>query len=260
MEEIELIKFIGGRFLEDTGTNVTDDKDDDDDNSSLILKATLRVYGSIFLCGFVLYCFLRKKFPRIYAVRQWAVNCKHPLANDQFGYLSWTWKVFSYEPEVLREAIGLDAICFIRVLNMGFRLACVGCFNSIWLFAVYGTADKSHPEAPENDAVGEVAINALEPGSIRFLAPVLAAYIFFGYTFYTILKEFRWFITERHIWLRKFTQRNYTVFVRGIPTELRSDKLLLEHFQALYRKERGKKLGVRGIAGAKLASSFGTGY
>jgi hypothetical protein len=249
MEEIELIKFIGGRFLEDAGGNMIDDKDEiDDPNSSTIIKQSLRLYGSIFLFGFVLYCCLRKKYPRIYAVRQWAINCKHPIANEQFGYLSWTWKVFAYEPEVFREAVGLDAICFIRLLNMGFRLAAVGCFNSIWLFAVYGTAENNHPDAPENDVIGDVAINSLQPGSMRFLAPVLAAYLFFGYTFYTILKEFKWFIAERHIWLRKFTQRNYTVFVRGIPKELRSDKLLLEHFQALYRKERGKKLGVRARA------------
>jgi hypothetical protein len=74
----------------------------------------------------------------------------------------------------------------------------------------------------------------------------LAAYIFFGYTMFSILKDFRWFIALRHDWLRLFNCRNYTILIRNIPEELRSDNLLTKHFQGLYGKDRGKNCQLAG--------------
>ena len=227
------------RFLEDAGSNVT--APIVITNSTQVLKDSLRVYGSIFICGFTVYCYLRKRIPRTYAVRQWVPHCKTPLAENQFGYISWLWKVYSFNTDQLRETIGLDALCCLRVLNMGFRIACVGAFNSIWLFAVYMTAEKDPADQDGNDNVRDASVNVLQDGDPRFFATVLAAYMFFGYAMYTILKEFRWFITQRHIWLKICNQRNYTILVRNIPEELRSDQLLKEHFQGLYGAERGKR-------------------
>lgn len=118
-------------------------------------------------------------------------------------------------------------------------MACIGAFNSCWLLPVYLTANG--PDGEQSiDLYDRMAVNNLEVGSLRFIAPVIGSYIFFGYSMYTILKEFRWFIAERHIWLRKLNQRNYTIFVREIPKELRSDRELKEHFQMLYGMDRGK--------------------
>lgn len=119
---------------------------------------------------------------------------------------------------------------------MGFRMACIGAFNSCWLIPVYLTSDG----VEGTDPFDRLAVNNLPTGSLRFIAPVIGSYIFFGYSMYTILKEFRWFIAERHIWLQKFNQRNYTVFIREIPKELRSNQDLKEHFQMLYGMDRGK--------------------
>lgn len=191
---------------------------------------------------FPIYCVVRLHFPRVYAVRQWAPGHTTPMASDQFGYLSWLWKVYSFSQEELLEGIGLDSLCFIRILNMGFRLACVGCFNSIWLFPVYMTSEQDPELKTDDDRIREVSVNTMIPGDIRFVATVIAAYIFFGYTFYTIFKEFDWFITQRHLWLRKFHSRNYTVLVRNIPDEMRSDDALKKHFQTLYGRDKGKNM------------------
>jgi hypothetical protein len=231
------IEFIVSRLLQNSSdSNQTSTTPTT--NTTQVLKSSLRVYGSIFLCGFVVYCFLRKRIPRTYAVRQWVPEHKTPLARDQFGYINWMWKVFSFSQVDLLETISLDALCFLRVLNTGFRLACVGAFNSIWLFPVYTTA-RTEPDS-QNDPVEGSTINILPLGSPRFAATVLAAYIFFGYTMYSILKDFRWFIALRHDWLRLFNCRNYTILIRNIPEELRSDMLLKKHFQGLYGKDRGK--------------------
>lgn len=210
------------------------------ESSQQPLIDALKFYGSIFCVGFVVYCYVRKRFPRTYAVRQWVPEIRTPAADDQFGYISWLWKVYSFSADELQEIIGLDALCFLRLLNMGFRLACVGAFNSIWLLPVYGTAEKS-PDAPEHDAVvNEVSFNDLQDGSPRFVATVIAAYVFFGFTMYTIQKECIWLITQRETWMRRFKQRNYSVLVRNIPNELRSDSHLLAHFQRLFGARRGE--------------------
>ena len=195
----------------------------------------MMIFLPFLFCGFLIFCVLRKKFPRIYAVRQWVEECRTPLADDQFGYFSWTWKIYSYTSDQLMEAISLDALCFLRLMNMGFRLSCVGCLNSIWLFPVYATADEV-----DDKKLDSISINALQDGSQRYLAPVLASYIFFGYAFYTIFNEFRWFIEKRHAWLQRLDPRNYTMLVRNIPEVMRSDLALKEHFSMLYGDDRGK--------------------
>jgi Cytosolic domain of 10TM putative phosphate transporter len=69
--------------------------------------------------------------------------------------------------------------------------------------------------------------------SPRFAASVIAAYIFFGYTMYSILKDFRWFIAKHHGWLQRFCARNYTILVRNLPDELRTDSALKKHFEGI---------------------------
>jgi calcium permeable stress-gated cation channel len=136
------------------------------------------------------------------------------------------------------ESIALDALCFLRLMRMGLRLAFLGCLNSMWLFPVYTTASDSRFR---DDPVTGSTINSLPKYSPRFSATVIAAYIFFGYTLYTIIVEFRWFIAQRHKWLRKFNSRNYTILIRNIPLALRSDAVLKEHYQHLYGSNRGTK-------------------
>lgn len=206
-------------------------------SKSELLVSALRVYFSFFACAFTLYCCCRKRFSRLFAVRQWVDEIKNPLAKDQFGYISWVWKVYSFTTEDLLEHVGLDAVCFLRLTKIGFRMAIIGCLNSIWLFPVYLTA----PEADEeDDQINRASINILNTGSSRFFAPVLASYLFYGYAFYTILAEFRWFIGQRHIWLQKFNSRNYTIFIRNLPPEFRSNVVLKEHFQLLYGEDTGR--------------------
>jgi Late exocytosis, associated with Golgi transport len=224
-----------------------------ENNTTHILADSLRVYGSILASGFLLYCILRKRYPRTFAVRQWVSEHKTPLAEDQFGYFSWIWKVYSFKETELLESIALDALCFLRLMTMGLRLSFLGCLNSIWLFPVYTTASDSRFR---DDPVTGSTINSLPKYSPRFAATVVAAYIFFGYTMYTIIVEFQWFIGQRHKWLKQFNARNYTILVRNIPSILRSDAVLKEHYQHLYGLNRGKKEMVRCFVIIYMYSNF----
>jgi hypothetical protein len=45
-------------------------------NDSEVLRNTFMVYGSILICIFLLFCFVRQKFPRPYKIRSWVEDLK----------------------------------------------------------------------------------------------------------------------------------------------------------------------------------------
>lgn len=209
-------------------------------NDSEVIRDTLRLYGSIFLCLFLAFCFLRQWFPRFYNVRSWAPRVKTELADEQYGLIDWIWKVWRVSSDEIRDECGLDALCYLRVLQFGFRLSCIGAFNSIWLLPVYSTAEDSIETQHVIDGVAQVSVGNVPPGSTRFLGTVMAAYIFFGCTMYFILKEFQWFTTNRHHFLASFSPRNYSVYVQNIPKEYRSSGDLLLFFRRVFSTEAGE--------------------
>jgi hypothetical protein len=121
------------RFLEE---EVDDDGskeplDPDDTNS---LRNTLRLYGSIFVVLFLLFCFLRQKFPNVYQVRGvYDKEYKTDLAKDKYGFFSWVWHLWNIDDEILMEEIGLDGLCLTRVYDYGWKVSLVGMWNAIWL-------------------------------------------------------------------------------------------------------------------------------
>ena len=54
---------------------------------------------------------------------------------------------------------GLDALCFLRVLKLGFRISLLGVCNAIWLMPLYAGADPSDETDYINDSIIEVTIS-----------------------------------------------------------------------------------------------------
>lgn len=109
----------------------------------------------------------------------------------------------------------------------------VGIFNTIWLLPVYFTTT----ESSEADRVVKTTIANVPEGSHRLYATVFASYVFFGYTMYLLLKEFEWYIEMRHKFLRKPLARHFTVFVRNIPLEYRTNPNLVGFFRSCFSDE-----------------------
>jgi Late exocytosis, associated with Golgi transport/Cytosolic domain of 10TM putative phosphate transporter/Calcium-dependent channel, 7TM region, putative phosphate len=250
-----------------TGTDLLSDPTGNSSPSPTMLTenliAALWIYVPIWLVGLTIYCVVRRFSPRTYAVRQWVVKIRTKLADDQFGYLSWLWRVHSIADEELLHEIGLDALCFLRLIRMGLRLSLIGMFNSLWLIPVYITVavkgDQQESGGHTNSTASNststsaastgttvraaadfsiIAFDRLHKNELYYICTVLASYVFFGYAFYTILKEFRWFVRQRHAWLTKLRPQNYTILVRNIPPHLRSDITLQEHYNRLYGAHR----------------------
>jgi hypothetical protein len=230
-----LLEVYRAAMMEEDDLRLLEEGDDDgteptEGNDSEVLRDTLRIYGSLFLMLLLLFCILRRRYPRAYNIRNWLDEIKTDLASDQRGFISWMWKLFLVTDSEMLDECGMDALCFTRVLEFGLKLSAVGMMNAIWLIPVYMTAESSPETDYITDPIISISVSNLPPGSYRFCATVVGAYVIFGYTMYNILREFDWFIRFRHDFLKKKLCRNYCVYVQNIPEEYRSNAKLLEFF------------------------------
>ena len=213
---------------------------------SEVLIGTLTTYGIAFLIIFAIFCVARKLFPKPFTVRQWVKEeeKRTPLANQQYGYLSWCWNLFLIDDIKMMKECGLDSVCLVRICTMGFKLSLVGMVCGIFLMPVYFTAPSFEVEsddddddggvfvAADNDPVAKLTTGRVGPGSPRLIATALAAYFFFGCSMYLIFKELEdWYIPLRHKFLMlPGRDRNYTIFVRNIPPQYQSNAALSYFF------------------------------
>eukprot|EP00522_Entomoneis_paludosa_P010249 CAMPEP_0172440364 /NCGR_PEP_ID=MMETSP1065-20121228/1000_1 /TAXON_ID=265537 /ORGANISM="Amphiprora paludosa, Strain CCMP125" /LENGTH=974 /DNA_ID=CAMNT_0013189155 /DNA_START=177 /DNA_END=3101 /DNA_ORIENTATION=- len=202
---------------------------------SEILRDSLVIYGGLLTLIVLLFSFLRRRCPRIYNIRSWIDDLKTDLAaNDQFGFFSWLFQVYVVTDDEIMQECGLDAACFVRLIQMGYRLSLVGIFNALWLLPVYLTAEDSSETESVSDRVVRTTVAHVPSSSPRLYATVIAAYILFGYTMYYTLEEFEWYTEMRHKFLRRPRARHHTIFCRNIPKEYQSSESLSEFFKQCF--------------------------
>jgi Calcium-dependent channel, 7TM region, putative phosphate/Late exocytosis, associated with Golgi transport/Cytosolic domain of 10TM putative phosphate transporter len=145
------------------------------------------------------------------------------------------------EDEIMMEC-GMDSVCIIRLLLMGYKLCLLAAFNAIWLMPLYSTASS---DSNITDPVVSVTITKVSNGSPRLIGTVLATYFLFGYLMYLVLKEFEWFIEIRHKHLKRPVVENYAVYVRNIPPEYCSNEALYNYFAGCFTNEKVLEAKVR---------------
>lgn len=116
------------QVMNDTAAALSNSTNDDDDetityNDAQVLRDTFMVYGSVMVVIVLLFCWARRRYPKVYNLRQWVDPIKSDLAEDQFGFFSWMWKVYMVTEDELLDECGMDALCFVRIAQMGFKLA-----------------------------------------------------------------------------------------------------------------------------------------
>jgi hypothetical protein len=166
------------------------------ERDSVVLKNTCRLYGSLFVVFFVLFCYLRRKFPRAYTIRAWVEDNHTKLAEQQYGFFSWAYRIFFITDSEMIDECGMDSTCFVRILEFGLKLSLFGMINAAWLMPVYSTAKEGDISSVISDPVLKLSVSNLPTSSYRFIATVLGAYMIFGYAMYLILDEFKWFILQ----------------------------------------------------------------
>uniref|UniRef100_A0A7S2M4L9 CSC1/OSCA1-like 7TM region domain-containing protein n=1 Tax=Skeletonema marinoi TaxID=267567 RepID=A0A7S2M4L9_9STRA len=223
------------RLLE-TSTNSTDNSGDNttattETTQTEILQTTCQIYVSIYMILFILFIFLRPKFPRLYNIKQSNEKLNTPIAQESYGHLAWIFKTFQFNYDEIASQCGMDAVTTIRLLELGVKLSCVAVVNSIYLMPIYKfTGVGGSEEEGISDPVMEVSLSNLSQGSNSIYATTMAAYIFFGSAMYLIANDFSWFISLRHKFLSQRRVQNYTIYLSGLPKELQSNHAIREYF------------------------------
>jgi len=217
--------------------------------ATLILETTLMSYGVLFLVSFLFFLFLRNRYKTVYNVNETVEEYRTPLSAEFHGPLSWMWKVFRVSDEEIFTHCGMDAVVFIRCLRYGRRVTYAGMLTSLFLLPLYAWScapssyvGSHHTICPPDPldrwnlgAVPNQEYDTLDrPLDPVFAAPVLAAYVVFGWALYLLLDEFRWYTQYQHRHLSKALPNNYTVYVKHIPPNMRSDRALLDYFRAVF--------------------------
>lgn len=163
-------------------------------NDALIIRDTLRVYGSVYLLFFVVFCYVRRKFPKYYNVRSWVpeMQCELAQSMEYPGWFSWAWRVMYVNDTLLLQNCGMDGLCFIRCLRLGAKLSFSGVLNSAWLIPLFFTADNEGAQVTVTDKFAKISVANLPAGSPRIAGVVVAAYITLFYALHLLSKELDW--------------------------------------------------------------------
>ena len=228
------------RWLEQS--NTTTSTTTSSGNDGAVLRATFVVYGSFVLGMFLLFCHVRRKFPRAYQLRNWVTDIQTPIAAEQYGFFSWMWQLNAITEDEMMLECGMDSVCVLRLLMMGYKLCLLAGMNAIWLMPLYATAPS---DGTVTDPVISVTITKVANGNPRLIGTVLASYLLFGYVMYLVLQEFEWFIEIRHKYLKRPVVENYAVYVRNIPPEYCSNEALYNYFADCLTEDKVLEAKVR---------------
>lgn len=210
--------------------------EDDETDNSTILKTTLRIYGSLFAGFFLVFLYVRRRYPRVYNLRNdhslytdWLLS---PLAAHDYGTLGWIVKIFTDVGEgELLEHCGLDAVASLRLLHrIGFHVALVGAFNSLYLIPIYATSPPTQDNEHIEDFLEKAGLGNVPANSARMVATVIASYLVFGMAMWRLYQEWEWFIKQRHLQLASLRVESYSILVQWIPPELQSSEALEYYF------------------------------
>mmetsp|Transcript_14117 Transcript_14117/g.30553 ORF Transcript_14117/g.30553 Transcript_14117/m.30553 type:complete len:768 (-) Transcript_14117:41-2344(-) len=199
--------------------------------SSEQIRNAVIMYGGIFCVLFLIFLLARNRFKLTYNPRNSVPRLNSKLAAREYGLLGWIPGVLRITSDELYDCAGMDAVVLVRSLQMGFKIAVVGCLNAFYLIPVYAGAPDAAASA---DGLSRWEIGHLPDGDARIWAAVPATYILFIYAMYLVHAEFRWYTAKRHEHLSRATPENYTVVLGNLPPELRSCRAITKHFAGMF--------------------------
>jgi calcium permeable stress-gated cation channel len=144
------------------------------------------------------------------------------------------WRLNAISEDEIMDECGMDALCVLRLLWMGFKICALSAVNAIWLMPLYALSPEDDETRGIVDPVVQLTVGNVPAGSARFIGTVLAAYILFGYVMHQVILEFEWFIQKRHEYLKKPVVENYSIYVRNVPPQYRSNEELQNYFASCY--------------------------
>lgn len=90
--------------------------------TSEVIASSFKIFGSVFAGIFVLFLFLRVKFPLVYTYNHVTPEYKTPLSANTHGFFKWMYKIFQHTDDEIFENCGMTAIVYLRFLRIGVKV------------------------------------------------------------------------------------------------------------------------------------------
>lgn len=204
-----------------------------------LFKVQLYSTSVIGLGLFLLFCVMRYKFPLIFSVRSYRNKKIQKLPNSLFG---WIGVVMSINNDQLLQVIGLDSYVFLRFFRMGIKILTLLSLLGLFILSplrYYLTGNFDNDETIFSSllaiASGDHKGGESETEPTSYLAATtLFTYIFTAIIYWCLFSETNHIIRTRQRFLgsqRSLTDR--TIYLQGIPENLRNELTLKSHIEEL---------------------------
>jgi hypothetical protein len=115
---------VARRRLEDLSDEITVKIDQElaKQTTSEVVVYSFKIFGSMFAGIFVLFLFLRTKFPLVYTYNTVMAEKRTRLSENTHGWFNWIYKIFQHSDEEIFEQCGMTAIIYLRFLRIGLKV------------------------------------------------------------------------------------------------------------------------------------------
>ncbi|RKP09655.1 hypothetical protein THASP1DRAFT_28540 [Thamnocephalis sphaerospora] len=196
------------------------DKELRQESMAYVLLTQLLATCTLGTLGFLLFCWLRTRWPEVYAPKEVA-RVLTPQSFMPKSFFGWIPGVLRLRESQVMATLGPDALTYLRLWDLGMRLFAALTFWALLLlvpinvFASHGDVSNKVP----------LSMDIVPPSSPYLLVHLIFIYLFTLLTCYYLHREYRSFVSLRRFFLTRSNPGVHakTVLVSGLPRDLRAD-------------------------------------
>ncbi|KAI8097594.1 uncharacterized protein BX664DRAFT_293215 [Halteromyces radiatus] len=196
------------------------------------LTTQLIICGSVGLLCFLVFCYLRTRWPVIFAPRNSMKRQKPPeLPNTFFGWILPLIKISKTE---MLDKVGLDAVIMLDFILMALKIfSCCSFFGVVVLIPISTTVGNFTD--PLVTSVDRLSITVIDESSSYLVAYLIFTYFFTFIAWFFLQQNYDSYIYMRARYLLQLSRSLVcrSIIVTGLPDELRTDQALADYFESL---------------------------
>ncbi len=158
-------------------------------------------------------------------------SCPKKLSNDTM--YEWIVELWNISDDTILAKGGFDILTFIRFYRLNFKIFLIFSFYAFSvLIPINGTGVNT--ASSTIDTFQRWSMTNIAQGSWRCWYHLLGLYLLTAITIYFLEKEFMYYASNRHKYLRQRHAHLRTVLVEGIPSKMKSNVTLGLYFEVMY--------------------------
>ncbi|KAF1313697.1 Calcium permeable stress-gated cation channel 1, partial [Globisporangium splendens] len=200
------------------------------------VKTSVSIYYSLLGAGLLLFECLRHRFRHAYDSRGMEDNLfwTATVPRRSGRPFAWIYDVYKLPEEEIMERCGLDTLSFLRFLRMGQKAALLVIVLSAVLLPLYVTATPPSNTRAHTDPLESVSMSNLADRDPRLWASTGAAFIVSFFMMYLLVKEYQYYVAQRHELLGRAEAPQYSILVDELPVKLRTRATLEAYMRRIF--------------------------